>query len=45
VTFYQRVFGWEIHVASDEPEFRYTTLGEGHQQRAGRGARRTGVPF
>ncbi len=35
VTFYQDVFKWETHVASDTPEFRYTTLGEGESQLAG----------
>ena len=29
VAFYQKVFGWDTAVASDEPGFRYTTLGEG----------------
>jgi predicted enzyme related to lactoylglutathione lyase len=28
VAFYREVFGWDTHVASDEPDFRYTTLGE-----------------
>lgn len=35
VRFYQDVFGWDTHVASDTPEFRYTTLGEGAGQLAG----------
>ncbi len=35
VDFYQQVFGWDTHVMSDAPEFRYTTLGEGDEQRAG----------
>ncbi len=35
VTFYREVFAWDAHVASDVPEFRYTTLGEGEEQRAG----------
>ena len=25
VAFYREVFGWEIHVVNDAPEFRYTT--------------------
>src|SRR4051794_33150984 len=35
VAFYQDVFGWKTQVASDVPEFRYTTLGEGEEQLAG----------
>jgi predicted enzyme related to lactoylglutathione lyase len=35
VAFYRDVFGWDTHVASDTPEFRYTTLGEGENQLAG----------
>ena len=35
VAFYQKVFGWDTAVASDEPEFRYTTLGEGETAAAG----------
>jgi predicted enzyme related to lactoylglutathione lyase len=35
VAFYRVVFGWETHVTSDTPEFRYTTLGEGEDQLAG----------
>ena len=35
VAFYQKVFGWDVHVAGDEPDFRYTTLGEGEDGRAG----------
>ncbi len=35
VGFYRDVFGWDTHVASDVPEFRYTTLGEGHNGLAG----------
>jgi predicted enzyme related to lactoylglutathione lyase len=35
VRFYQDVFGWDTHVMSDTPEFRYTTLGEGDAARAG----------
>jgi len=33
--FYRGVFGWDTHVASDAPEFRYTTLGEGEAALAG----------
>lgn len=35
VAFYQDVFGWETHVESDAPEFRYTTLGNAETQAAG----------
>jgi predicted enzyme related to lactoylglutathione lyase len=35
VQFYRDVFGWDTHVVSDSPEFRYTTLGEGDGQEAG----------
>jgi predicted enzyme related to lactoylglutathione lyase len=35
VKFYRDVFKWDTHVASDSPEFRYTTLGEGDDQLAG----------
>jgi predicted enzyme related to lactoylglutathione lyase len=35
VKFYEDVFGWDTHVASDAPDFRYTTLGEGESQLAG----------
>ncbi len=35
VAFYRDVFGWDTHVASDTPELRYTTLGEGEGQLAG----------
>jgi len=35
VQFYRDVFKWDTHVASDTPEFRYTTLGEGDAQLAG----------
>ncbi|MDQ6724596.1 MAG: VOC family protein [Actinomycetota bacterium] len=35
VEFYRDVFGWDTHVSSDTPEFRYTTLGEGDGQLAG----------
>jgi predicted enzyme related to lactoylglutathione lyase len=33
--FYEDVFGWDTHVASDAPEFRYATFGEGENQYAG----------
>jgi predicted enzyme related to lactoylglutathione lyase len=33
--FYRDVFGWDEHVASDTPEFRYTTLGADDDQAAG----------
>jgi predicted enzyme related to lactoylglutathione lyase len=33
--FYRGVFGWNTFVASDVPEFRYTTLGEGDAGLAG----------
>jgi uncharacterized protein len=35
VEFYRTVFAWDTHVAADEPGFRYTTLGDGDNQRAG----------
>jgi len=35
VQFYRQVFNWDVHVASDTPDFRYTTLGEGDGQLAG----------
>jgi hypothetical protein len=35
VSYYEKVFGWDTHVAGDTPEFRYTTLGEGADQAAG----------
>ena len=35
VAFYRDVFGWDINVVSDSPEFRYSTLGEGEGQLAG----------
>lgn len=35
VGFYRDVFKWEPAVASDTPEFRYTTLGEGDNMLAG----------
>ena len=35
VTFYRQVFGWDTHVMSDDPGFRYTTFGEGDGALAG----------
>ncbi len=35
VQFYRDVFGWDTHVMSDDPEFRYTTLGEDENAKAG----------
>ena len=35
VGFYRDVFGWDAHVAADEPDFHYTTLGEGDGALAG----------
>lgn len=35
IRFYQDVFEWNTSVASDTPEFRYTTLGEGEGSLAG----------
>jgi predicted enzyme related to lactoylglutathione lyase len=35
VAFYRDVFGWEPYTAADEPDFRYTTLGEGQNMLAG----------
>jgi hypothetical protein len=35
VDFYRTVFHWDTQVASDSPDFRYTTLGNGEEQRAG----------
>ncbi len=35
IAFYREVFGWDTHVHSDSPEFRYSTLGEGEGQLAG----------
>lgn len=35
VDFYKKVFGWDAHTAADEPDFKYTTLGEGESQAAG----------
>lgn len=35
VGFYRDAFGWDAHAVSDTPEFRYTTLGQGDDARAG----------
>ena len=35
VPFYRDVFGWDTFTMSDTDEFRYTTLGEGDQAKAG----------
>jgi predicted enzyme related to lactoylglutathione lyase len=35
VEFYRDAFGWETSTMSDTPEFRYTTLGENENARAG----------
>jgi predicted enzyme related to lactoylglutathione lyase len=35
VKFYQDVFKWDAHVASNDKDFRYTTLGKGEGQKAG----------
>jgi predicted enzyme related to lactoylglutathione lyase len=35
VPFYEAAFAWPAHVSGDEPGFRYTTYGEGADQRAG----------
>jgi predicted enzyme related to lactoylglutathione lyase len=35
VQFYRDVFGWDTATASDEPQFRYTTLGDGDDALAG----------
>jgi uncharacterized protein len=35
VSYYEKVFGWDTHVAGDSADFRYTTLGEGDDQAAG----------
>jgi predicted enzyme related to lactoylglutathione lyase len=35
VKFYEEVFEWETHVASDDPEFRYTTFGKDEDGKAG----------
>ncbi|MEZ5322853.1 MAG: VOC family protein [Microthrixaceae bacterium] len=33
--FYQDVFGWDVHTTSDDSGFRYSTLGEGDNAKAG----------
>jgi len=33
--FYEAVFGWDLHVVSDEPDFRYATLGRDESSAAG----------
>jgi predicted enzyme related to lactoylglutathione lyase len=35
VGFYRDAFGWDAHTMSDEPDFRYTTLGSGDDSLAG----------
>lgn len=35
VEFYRTVFGWSPKIMSDDPDFRYTTLGEGDDALAG----------
>ena len=35
VAFYREVFGWDLHTMSDTDDFRYSTLGEGDQAKAG----------
>lgn len=35
VDFYRNVFRWDTHVASDTPEFRYTTMRHGEDWLAG----------
>lgn len=35
VAFYRDVFNWDLHTASDEPNFRYTTFSEPEFARAG----------
>lgn len=35
VSFYRTVFGWDTHVLSDTPQFRYTTLRHGESWLAG----------
>lgn len=35
VPFYREVFGWDTFTMSDTDEFRYTTLGQGDEARAG----------
>ncbi|SNQ51893.1 Lactoylglutathione lyase family protein [Frankia canadensis] len=33
--FYREVFGWDVHIVGDTPEFRYATNGEGESACAG----------
>ncbi|HET7070380.1 MAG TPA: VOC family protein [Nocardioides sp.] len=35
VAFYRDAFGWDTHIMSDTPQFRYTTLGRDQNARAG----------
>jgi predicted enzyme related to lactoylglutathione lyase len=35
VEFYRKVFGWDTHTVGDSLEFRYTTLGENENSKAG----------
>ncbi|MDO5743098.1 MAG: VOC family protein [Micrococcaceae bacterium] len=35
IQFYRQVFGWETSVMSDSDDFRYTTLGQGEDAKAG----------
>lgn len=35
VGFYRSVFGWDVHVAADEPGFRYSTAGKDDEATAG----------
>ncbi|HWJ64142.1 MAG TPA: VOC family protein [Acidimicrobiales bacterium] len=35
LAFYRDVFGWDIHTVSDEPQFRYSTLGKEEEGLAG----------
>jgi len=35
VAFYRDVFEWDAHTAADEPDFKYTTQGEGENMLAG----------
>jgi predicted enzyme related to lactoylglutathione lyase len=35
IPFYRNVFGWDTHTMSDDPGFRYTTLGKDEDARAG----------
>jgi predicted enzyme related to lactoylglutathione lyase len=35
VAFYRDVFGWDVHVAADTPQFRYSTLGPDADAHAG----------